>query len=169
MKISVEDGVVVCSLEDKNKSFMARAWDCFDGFYNGKLRIHLYIRPEDSQTARIKEEIRMMNRISVYADRFGVDLDSTFLERKELLKTFAEADRLKRLEEQREQARHDKWDKLCAKGCGDCKYLINCGDDHYCRAGGDLLDEKNMPAVINGVHYMFNWQAFPSKNCLYKI
>lgn len=39
MTVSVEDGTVVCSLEDKDTVFLSISHGCFNGFFNGKLKI----------------------------------------------------------------------------------------------------------------------------------
>lgn len=169
MKISVEDGVVVCSLDNKVEGFLSwkGAHGCFNGFYNGKLKISPF-----SDTAYY--EAQTIEKIIRYAEEFGVEVDEAVYERLNALKETAEAQRLQEIAEREERERRELWQRKCTHGCGRCKYRRRVIDDHYCAASGDLLDEKQVnesyqPKYIEGKHYFNYYEPFPSENCIYKI
>lgn len=167
MRISVEDGIVVCSLENKKSGFISAAYDYFKGFYNNKLKIHVDVSTDADETARAEKEFWTMISIEILAAKYNVSIDSTFYERKKLLKPFVEAAALARRNEESRKRQH--WELLCKYGCGSCKKLRMDGDDHRCAASGDLLEDKNVPKYIGTVHYLFNYEAFPSDNCPFKV
>ncbi len=166
MKVSVEDGIVVCSLDNKVERFLSKrgAYKCFDGFYKGKLKINVSYPFDDEEY-----EARIIDKSTHHADECGVEVDGAVYERLEALQLNVEAKRLREVEERREQEKRELWNRKCERGCGNCQHRCRDGDDQRCAASGDLLEEKHVPGYVNGVHYTFKYEAFPSENCIYKI
>lgn len=166
MKISVEDGIVVCSLDNKVEGFLSirGAYGCFKGFYKGKLRIHVPFADE-------KDEIRVINNILVAACDYKVEVDDSVYERLKALEAILEAERKRKEAEYAEAQKQKLWQEKCEKGCGKCPYRKRGYEDNYCTASGklELLDEKNVPGYVDGIHYLFKYEPFPSENCIYKI
>lgn len=173
MKISVEDGIVVCSLEDRVEGFLTGmgVYGCFKGLHNGKMRIHIPFYDGKSLRTILNDEyeIKVINKIIVNANYFGVEVDEAVYERLNCLRNKLADERRLAQERLEEQKRIKNWNDKCINGCGQCKYKRRDGDDQLCAASGDLLEEKLKPKYINGLHYMFNYEAFPSENCVYKI
>lgn len=173
MRISVEDGIVVCSLEDKKSGFLAAAHDYFKGFYHNKLKIHVNVSEDADETERAAKEFWTIVSLEVLAGNYTVNVDRTVRERKERLRSFMEtvmsAEKEARAKEAEKQYNREKWERLCKHGCGSCKQLRMDGDDFRCGASGDLLDFEQRPKVIGGVHYLFNYEALPSDNCPFKV
>lgn len=163
MRISVEDGVVVCSLDNKPEGFLKwyNAGRYLCGMYNGKLKIAAHGYPFI--------EICNIERLIDCAIKFGVVVDDAVYERVNALRAALEEQRLREVKEREEREKRELWQRKCEHGCGICKYRRRVMDDHYCAASGDLLNDKNVPKCYNGVHYMFNYEPFPSENCVYKI
>ncbi len=63
----------------------------------------------------------------------------------------------------------EQWQLLCEHGCGRCKNKQRWGDDFMCAATSDFLPEVNVPKNIGKVHYLFNYEAFPTDNCPFNI
>lgn len=186
MRISVEDDIVVCSIEDKNKKFLLEASGCFHGFYHNKLRLALFFVMENtSEIERIREEFKQLRRLLRLVEQYGgensvlydgilhkekaVKVDAAVYERLEDLGAIIAADEYKKSLERETQKKREFWDSKCRDGCGNCNYLRKDGDDQNCAVTKELLDEKNAPGYINGVHYMFNYVAFPSEKCPFKV
>ena len=164
MKISVEDGVVVCSLENKIDRFLSKrgAYGCFYGFYKGKLKIFVPFQDEEY-------EARVIRKIIHHAKEYEVEVEEAVYDRLKALEASTEAKRLREVEERQKREKAELWKRKCERGCGKCEFRKNALDDTYCAASGDLLEERHVPKYINGVHYLFNYEPFPSENCVYKI
>ncbi len=175
MKIGVDDGVVVCSLEDKDDVFLSISHGCFKGYYNGKLKIAVSAGQEMESPDLIAEEIKLIQSILYffYKRYLFVDMeeDAIYGRLKALRQALDELKEPTRLELQRlkeTEACKERWKQLCEKGCGNCQFKRRCGDDRHCAVSGDLLEEKYEPKYINGVHYLFNYEAYPTDNCPFK-
>ena len=175
MKISVEDGIVVCSLEDKDEVFLSISHGCFKGYYNDKLKIAMSAGQEMETPEIIDGEIKLIQSIMYYRNKrfLHVQMDevAVYGRLKALRQALDKLNELARLELQRQKDAEESrafWQKLCEKGCGDCKHKKRCGDDQRCAISGDLLEEKHEPKYINGVHYLFNYEAYPTDNCPFK-
>lgn len=68
-------------------------------------------------------------------------------------------------EKEAERKRQETWMQVCKSGCGICVNKCRSGDDYICRATGELLSEKNMPANAGRVYKLFNFTPFPTENC----
>lgn len=178
MKISVEDGVVVCSLEDKDDVFLSISHGCFKGYYNGKLKIAVSAGQEMESPDFIAEEIKLIQSILYFFYKrylfVNMEEDAIYGRLKALRQALDKLKEPTRLELQRLKETEDckeRWKQLCEKGCGKCPYRKRSYEDNYCNASGklELLDEKNVPDYVNGVHYLFKYEPFPSVNCIYKI
>lgn len=183
MLISLEDGIVVLSIEDrhediKNELFMSASHWLFEGFYRGKLKINsIYKDNSQNRTIyEIEEEQHLIRLIILNADTYRIPIDvavrKEFAERLDFLESIlkVEEERLVRENEKRKQL--SLWEDKCKNGCGDCKYRRRGYDDNFCVAGGKrelITEERNVPKYINGVHYMFNYEPFPLENCPFKI
>lgn len=183
MKISVEDGIIVCSIEDKERKwrFMTEANWCFKGFYKNKLRIISLFGDDkpDRDFEDVKLEERLISRLLFLAEKYDVEINgeayALLTDRRAVLSSIIEEERAAKLARERaireEQERVKLWQEKCEKGCGKCPYRKRGYEDNYCAASGklELLDEKNVPGYVNGIHYLFKYEPFPSENCVYKI
>lgn len=163
MRISVEDGVVVCSLDNKVEGFLKwyNAGKYFSGMYNGRLKIAAHGYPF--------LEMCNIECLIDCAKKYGIEIDEAVYERLQVLKVIIESERRRGIAEREEREKRELWQRKCEHGCGTCKYRLRVMDDHYCSASGDLLHDKNVPKYHNGIYYMFNYEPFPSENCKYKI
>lgn len=177
MKIFVEDGIVVCSQEDTDEILLDVARGCFDGFYKGKLKLAVSAGEAMSSRELVEREIHLISSLIrlqyAWHRELSTDIDRSVFERLEALRTalnkLTEPERLE-LQRQTEEQEHIKlWQEKCEKGCGKCPYRKRGFEDNYCKASGDLLEEKNVPGYVNGVHYLFKYEPFPNGNCVYKI
>lgn len=179
MTISLEDGIVVCSLEDKDSKsvFLSDTYECFKGYYNHKLRINPLYGDDraDRLIFEVKAEIRLIDMLLFYADFWGVEVDEAvrteFAERLSVLNAILSAEEERLQNERQEREKVKLWEDKCKNGCGKCKYRKRGYDDNFCKASGslELLEEKQVPKYTNGIHYLFNYEPFPSENCPYRI
>lgn len=175
MRISLDNETVVCSLENKNSGFMHEAYWCFNGFLRGKLKIYSSFMETVPECAieKAEEEIRVLEPLLEYADKYHVEVDSAVRARVERLKRETKEARERKAEEERkekeEKAKRQKWDTLCRNGCGACPNKRKAADDYICALSGEILPEKAVPKNSGGITYLFNYEAFPSENCPYKI
>lgn len=154
MKLTMDSGIVTCSLENKNSAFLSVCTGMFEGFLNGKLKLNLSGYEEcDSEMLRAlmgnayQYGVEVSDEVEKYLDRIAADV----------------YERRRVLEEERENAR--KWERLCKRGCGSCPHLKYIIDAPKCEQTGEYLEEKNVPNDVNGVMQLFRFVAFPSENC----
>lgn len=168
MKIEIDGGAIVCSLEDKNKAFLSACAGLFDGFLDGKLKLEWQPEDEKAPAAAISVNVYRLETLLENAQKYGICVGQTVFDklavmRKRLniicLPTAAQSNCNEQL----------KWQRLCKNGCGSCKNLRRWNDDHFCAASGDLLEEKNCPAIVNGIYHVVNFAAFPSESCPFNI
>lgn len=165
MKIFILDGIVVCSLDNKNGAFLSETSGCFDDFYKHNLKLR-----SDSFIA----EYRSLQTILTAADKHGIEISE------EVEETYCLLDERQRniergLEEQRRieaeaKEKRQKWVRLQKNGCKGC---MNCratgfDDDYKCLASGDELPIKDCPGFDGINHYLFNLKPFPTQKCPYK-
>lgn len=181
MKISVEDGIILCSIDDKERKwrFMTEANWCFKGFYKNKLKI-ISLFGDDTPDRDIKDVIReehLISRLLFLAKQYDVEITdearAILSGRRAALNALIEEERAAQLAREhtlREEQEYIKlWEEKCKNGCGKCPYRKRGFEDNYCKASGDLLEEKNVPGYVNRVHYLFKYEPFPNGNCVYKI
>ncbi len=185
MRISVEDGIVVCSIEDKNRKFLAETSGCFNGFYHNKLRLAMFVSENTSEIERIREEFGTLRRLLYLVKHYGgentvledgnlrtekaVEVDAAVYERLEDLSAVIAVDDSKKSLEREAKKRRELWESRCRDGCDGCEYLRRDNDDRLCAVTKELLEEKNVSKNIGSVHYMFNYVAFPSEKCPFKV
>lgn len=168
MRIETDGEAVVCSLEDKNKAFLSACAGLFDGFINGKLKLEWLTKTESDPAAALSINVYRLEALLKNAQKFGICVGQSVFDRLETMKS-----RLNMIcpppEIQQSNANVAQWEKLCKSGCGSCKNLCRLNDDFFCAASGDLLEEKNRPAIVNGIYHVVNFAAFPSESCPFNI
>ena len=182
MRISVEDGIVVCAYDTRFKlSYSEREYlrdtaGLWKPICKGKLKLNYTPNTAADELERAKEENTILWKVAPSLDNLNVHRDDTFEAKLNELHALLEPER-KRKEAERQaelkkQYQREKWESLCKNGCnscGRCEHIRIDGDDFRCAASGDLLDDKNVRKYINGIHYLFNYEPFPNGNCVYKI
>ena len=179
MKLSVEDGIVVCTYDSRycllyhEKEYLRDTAGFWEPICNGKLKLHYTPNTVADELERAKEEYEILCKVKPRYGNLCVYVDDTFQEKLQEVYAMLEPERKRERAEIEAEAKKQyqlwKWEFLCKHGCGDCKYKRIDGDDFCCVASGDLLDDKQVPKVINGIHYLFNYEAFPSDNCPFKV
>lgn len=179
MKLSVEDGIVVCSLEDKSHSFLRQTHHLFKGFYHDKLRMNFFPDSADSEIDSVTKELNIMSAIYSYAIRcYGIEIDDSFTERRKALNEKLEAywapiraaEQEQRAKEREEKEAQERWVRLSLKGCTGCTDCRPTYEDEWkCAASGDDLEVKNCPGYDGVIHYLFNYKPFPTDNCPFKV
>ncbi len=164
MKISTDGKEVICSLEDKNKAFLSACAGLFDGFLDGKLKLEWQPEDENAPAAAISVNVYRLETLLENAQKYGISVDQSVSNKLNALKTWLK-EHPKSAVDQSLQSDDKKWQRLCKSGCGSCKNLRRWNDDHFCAASGDLLEEKNRPAIVNGIYHVVNFAAFPSESC----
>lgn len=164
MRIETDGGAVVCSLEDKNKAFLSACAGLFDGFIHGKLKLEWQPEYEKAPAAAISVNVYRLETLLGHAQKFGIYVGQSVFDKLKALKILLEK-YPKPSSAQQPKPKQTQWQKLCKNGCGSCKNLRRRNDDCFCAASGDLLEERNSPAVVNGVYHVVNFAAFPSEGC----
>lgn len=162
MKLMIEAGKVVCTLDEKNNAFLHDCYPRFNGYQGNKIKMH------ESGT---ESDYKRLKAIVGYAERHGVEVSEEVKERLSQLKQRAEEAEEKRyLEEERERQRRH-WEELKANGCGRCEYCRATGyeDEYICEAANCELETKNRPYYDYRRHiqYVFALSPMPSENCPY--
>lgn len=170
MRLSLDNGTVVCSLENKNAEFLHACFGIFDGFLNGKLKIawedsKAWTEPDTAQLYNAKRLAELLRQSQIY----GIVIDDAVKGFNTALQSVADAiiARRRAAVEEREQIK--RWERLCANGCGECRYLTYDLDLTICKKTGTILEEKNIQKYIGGVLRLFNFEPFPSKECPFNI
>ncbi len=164
MRIETDGEAVVCSLEDKNKAFLSACAGLFDGFLNGKLKLEWLEEAESDPAAALSINVYRLETLLKNAQKYGICVGQTVFDKLETIKNRLNA-LCSPLAVQPARADGMQWQRLCKNGCGSCKNLRRWNDDHFCAASGDLLEEKNCPAIVNGIYHVVNFAAFPSESC----
>lgn len=166
MKLLIEQGNVVCTLENKNHDFLHDCHPRFSGYQGDKLK--MYESGTESDYARLKT-------IVGYAERHGVEVSEGVYKRLAELKEASEKIEQERIRTEKEKRREKFWEKLSTEGCGNCPYkkAIAWEDDgyvHKCRVTGEELRKENKPTYgADGIYYLFHWVTMPSGKCPYKV
>ena len=168
MKIEIDGGAIVCSLEDKNKAFLSACAGLFDGFLNGKLKLEWLEEAESDPVAALSINVYRLETFLKNAQKHGICAGQTVVNKLEAMKSRLNAI-CPPLAVQPARADGMQWQKLCKDGCGSCKNLRRWNDDYFCAASSDLLEEKNCPAIVNGIYHVVNFAAFPSESCPFNI
>ena len=181
MRLSIENGAVVLSQENKNIHFLNECYGLFSGEINGKQKMY-WLDPEDENCAAnaIESNARNLHYIVACAKSGGnsdvfpaVVIDEEVLQLNTALQAEARAIKERRradkFQQQREEEARQKWAKLCKNGCGKCLNLAYDVDIPMCRQTGQELEEKNVSQVIRGIHYCFKLEPFPSEGCPFNI
>lgn len=163
MRLSVDSGTVVLSLENKNPAYMSAISGFFEGWLRGRLKMK-------EPTACIDENDYVITKwmwlgwVIESAEEHGIEIDNAVREQLAALER-----KFKKTEQSVKESPREptKWEKLCKDGCGSCGHKRRCGDDFICAASGDILPEENKPEYYNGVYYLFNYVPYPSENCIY--
>ncbi|MDE6442364.1 MAG: hypothetical protein K2L12_06415 [Clostridia bacterium] len=167
MKLTMDNGAVTCSLDNKNSSFLFECTGMFDGFLNGKLKMY-WDDPEefympDAATVYNAERLEDMLRI---ANRYGIEVNEAVEAFNRKLQFRVAEIKARRAAE---QECRKQWERLCKSGCGRCSDLAYDIDLPVCKKTGEVLEEKNFQKYIGGVLHLFNLEPFPSENCPFNI
>lgn len=170
MKLSVENGTVVCSLENKNSGFLWACYGLFDGFFGGKLKMYRdnpdEFRNPDTATLYNAERLEDILR---YAKKYGVEADEAVEAFNRELQVKADEIKARRLAESEYKKQCEQWEQLCKSGCSRCQNLAYDIDLPICKQTGQILEEKNVRKYIGGVLHLFNLEPFPSEECPFNI
>lgn len=165
MKIFILDGIIVCSLDDKNGAFLSETSECFDGFYKHNLKL----RSGDFYT-----EYENLKKILISADKHRIEVseevEEAYREMSERRRTIQQGfEEQRRLEAEEEQKR-EQWKRFQKNGCKGCSNCRPTGfdDDWKCTASGDDLTVKNCPGYEGLIYKLFNYIPFPTDKCPYK-
>ncbi|AWW06092.1 MAG: histone H2A type 1-B/E-like protein [Caudoviricetes sp.] len=178
MRLSIENGAVVLSQENKNTPFVNGCYGMFECCADGKQKMY-WLDPEQAHCAdnAIVYNAETLNLILInakFSRLFGtIEVDEEVLQLNAKLQAEAtlikERRRADKLQTEREEENRRKWSYLCKHGCGKCANLAYDIDIPICRQTGQELEEKNVPGLIKGTHYCFNWAPFPSESCHFNI
>lgn len=166
MRVEMEQGKVVCTLEEKNHAFLHDCYLIFDGFIGKKLKMH--------ESGEISDYKRLKALIS-HAERHGVEVSEKVRKRLAELKETSKKIEQERLKAEETSRREKFWKRLSTEGCGDCPYkkAIAWEEDgyvHKCRVTGEELRKENKPTYgADGIYYLFHWVTMPSEKCPYKV
>lgn len=141
MKLLLEQGKVVCTLEEKNHAFLHDCYLIFDGFIGKKLKMH--------ESGEISDYKRLKALIS-HAERHGVEVSEEVRKRLAELKETSKKIEQERLKAEEASRREKFWKRLSTEGCGDCPYkkAIEWEEDgyvHKCQVTGEELRKENKP------------------------
>ena len=168
MKLSIDSGTVVCSLNNKNSEFLSACagWGIWDGYLNGKLKMRLD-KPEKSLDPDYARETnaQRIKTLLLKAHSYGIETDECVIEFNEQLQSIAEDVKARQRAREEEQKQREHWERLCRSGCGKCEYLTYYIDVPICEKTGTELEEKNVQKFKGGVLHLFNFEPFPSENC----
>lgn len=180
MRLSIENGAVVLSQENKNIHFLNECYGLFSDLKDSKRKMY-WLGPEDAHCAdyTIESNARNLSYIVASAKLCGdseafpaVEIDEEVLQLNAVLQAEARAIKERRradkLQQQREEEARQKWERLCKNGCGKCVNLAYDVDIPICRQTGQL-EQKNVPQVIRRIHYSFKPEPFPSERCPFNI
>lgn len=170
MRLSLDNGTVVCSLENKNAEFLHACFGIFDGFLNGKLKIawedsKAWAEPDTAQLYNAKRLEELLRQSQIY----GIVIDDAVKGFNTALQSVADSIIARRHAAVEEREQIKRWERLCANGCGECRYLIYDMDLPICKKTWTNLEEKNIQKYIGGVLRLFNFEPFPSKECPFNI
>ena len=155
MRLSIENGAVVLSQENKNNHFLNECYGLFSDLKDGKRKMY-WLGPEDAHCANcaIESNARNLNYIVACAKLGGdseafpaVEIDEEVLQLNAALQAEARAIKERRradkLQQQREEEACQKWERLCKNGCGKCENLAYDVDIPICKQTGQELEERN--------------------------
>lgn len=170
MKLTINNGIIVCTLEDKNSDFLRACTGMFDGYLNGNLKLYSENAEEwlDPDNA-VELNANQVKRLLINAKLYGIEVDKHVNELSENLQLQTEKIRIKRQTIKEEQKRKEFWERLCKNGCDDCPRLAYDVDTPICKQTGEILKEKNLQEYIGGVLYLFKFVAVPSEACPFNI
>lgn len=170
MKISLDSGTVVCSLENKNSEFLSTCTGLFDGFLNGNLKMRWENQEEWYEPDGAMEcNAETLKYILIYAKVYGIEVDVTVEEFNTVLQVKSSEIKARERAEEEYQKAQEIWQNKCCNGCGKCKELAYNIDLPICKQTGEILKEKNVQKHIGGVLRLFNFEPFPSENCPFNI
>lgn len=163
MKLEIKDGIVVCSLENKNHDFLYDCYGAFDGYYKyGYLKL---AEPTGSgEDDRVLRYLEHLETVIGNAGRYGVEVTDEVTALWRTYQTNAEVIQQRYREQDAEYSRRVEWQKRKKNGCEGCQNLCRWNDDFICWKTKDVLPTENKPR--NG--FLFNYVAFPSDNCPHK-
>lgn len=162
MKLLIEQGNVVCTLENKNHDFLHDCYPRFTSYQGDKLKMH---------ESGIESDYARLKTIVGYAERHGVEVSEEVRERLSQLKQRAEEAEEKRYleEERRKKQRH--WEELKKNGCGRCEHCRATGfeDEYICEAANCELEVENRSVYDykRQINYLFVLTPMPTKECPY--
>ena len=108
MKLLLEQGKVVCTLEEKNHAFLHDCYLIFDGFIGKKLKMH--------ESGEISDYKRLKALIS-HAERHGVEVSEEVRKRLAELKETSEKIEQERLKAEEASRRREVLEAVEYRGC----------------------------------------------------
>lgn len=168
MKICILDGIIVCSLENRNSEFLSETSGCFDDFHEYNLKL----RTDDFRT-----EFNSLKTIIIAADKHGIEVSKAVRKIYHLYSEWQgnierEREEQRRIEaiEAEERKKREEWLSLQKNGCRGCENCraISLDDDYKCLASGDMLPVENRPGYEGLTYHLFNLKPFPTDGCPYR-
>lgn len=169
MKLGLDGGKVVLSLENKNKAYLSEYGVYFKGFINGRLKMDLLHPEEFAADYVLTTNAYWLEEVIAGAGKYGVSVDESVLDKLKAMQ--AEVRRLcgSPADMTEITPEEERWARLCKNGCGGCKNNIKQADDYICSASGEILPERNVAGYVGGVYMLFNYKPFPADNCPFNI
>lgn len=184
MRLSIFEGYVVLSQENKNIPFVNDCYGLFSDCIDGKQKMY-WLDPEQANSVDSATEYNAwtLNQIILngrlhgsgeMARIFGVvEIDEAVLQLNAELQAKAQVIKERRrallAQIDSDYENRQKWARLCKNGCGKCGNLAYDIDMPICKQTGHHLEEKNVPQTKGGMHYCFRLEPFPSEGCPFNI
>ena len=172
MRLSIDSGNVVCSLDNKNSEFLSACsgWGLWDGYFHGQLKMQ-WDKLEESHDPdyALEKNAQRLKKILSNARNYGIEIDVAVHAFNDELQSAWEGIKAKREALMLEEQLREDWARLCRNGCGKCKNLTYDIDLPICKKTGEILEEKNVQKYMGGVLHLFNLEPFPSDTCPFNV
>lgn len=169
MKLLLEQGKVVCTLEEKNNYFLNHeCWGLFESYEKGKLKL----REKDAENTyldlyHVIESAKFEHvEVSEEVVEYFLKLQKQVYEMRREKQEQAEA-------KEREKRKQRRWEKLKESGCGACacRAWSEAKECTICTASGDVLKEgwKYSPHFSERIdrYVLMSYIAQPTESCPY--
>lgn len=175
MKIEIQNGRVVCNMSDKNEAFWERVAFVYFVGHSPYGNSYSYMKPAWTKYHSFldaRQERNYIDGIIFFAEHYGVEVDSEVYKLRDWINQQYEDLKAQDEQDKTQEQKQKEWKRLCDKGCNKCEKLKQIGEDSFfCGETGEELEMKNKPFYDfkNRIHYLFNYEPFPSENCPRKI